>query len=334
LQVFRGMAALAVVVHHALLSTQAFVGTLPTPLAALLNMGYLGVDFFFVLSGFIIMHAHMDDVRTRAAWKRYALKRLSRIYPAYLPIGLALIGLYALMPGLSAAGGEGGGRDISLLSSVLLLPADGSPALSVAWTLVHELMFYFVFLLFYVSWRWLALGLVGWVLLIVVSSLLYAPTGWVRYPLSMLNIEFVMGVGAAWTVRFRAASLGQGAKGLAFAGLVVSIGTVGLMMQHGAAWFHLLLAFGLTLIVIGFAVAEQSSAARWPALLMLLGNASYSIYLVHSPLLSLSQRFAVRLGLDWPGAMVFGVSCGVVAGLVYYRVVERPSLRFFRRRWS
>jgi peptidoglycan/LPS O-acetylase OafA/YrhL len=110
------MAALAVVVHHALLSTQAFVGTLPTPLAALLNMGYLGVDFFFVLSGFIIMHAHMDDVRTRAAWKRYALKRLSRIYPAYLPIGLALIGLYALMPGLSAAGGEGGGATLACLA--------------------------------------------------------------------------------------------------------------------------------------------------------------------------------------------------------------------------
>ncbi len=158
LQVFRGLAALAVVAHHAAVSTVAFVGFVPGTAQSVFGLGYLGVDFFFVLSGFIIMYAHMGDERSPATVRRYAFKRLVRIFPAYLPISISLIALYATMPGFSASGG----REYSLLSSLLLLPADGPPALSVAWTLVHELMFYAVFLLFFVSRRWLVTGFLVW----------------------------------------------------------------------------------------------------------------------------------------------------------------------------
>jgi len=149
LQVFRGLAALAVVVHHAALSTRDFVSAVPAAWMRASYLGALGVDFFFVLSGFIIMHAHMRDAGNALAVKPYLAKRLARIFPAYWPVGLAMLGLYAALPGLSASGG----REFSYVSSVLLLPADLPPALSVAWTLVHELMFYAVFMLWFVSRR-------------------------------------------------------------------------------------------------------------------------------------------------------------------------------------
>jgi peptidoglycan/LPS O-acetylase OafA/YrhL len=326
LQVFRGLAALAVVAHHAVLSTEAFVGTLPAAVSSLLTFGLLGVDFFFVLSGFIIMFAHMDDDRTQAAVKRYAFKRLTRIFPAYWPVGLGMIALYAAMPGLSA----GGGRDYSLTSSVLLVPANAAPALSVAWTLVHELMFYGVFLLFFISRRWLVGGLLAWAILIVWANQSFVPTGWLRYPLSLLNIEFMFGVGAAWLVRSRAFD-GKG-PAIAMVGSVIACVALWLMAPEKSAYLRLLLALGLALFIVGFAVREQAATVRWPALLLVLGNASYSIYLVHNPLLSITQRVAGLMSLAWPAAMVWGLLLSVLAGWVYFRLIERPALRFFQSR--
>ena len=327
LQVFRGLAALAVVAHHAALSTAAFVGALPAPLELWLNMGFLGVDFFFLLSGFIIMYAHMDDAHTPAALRRYGFKRLSRIYPAYLPVGMGIVLLYAAMPGMSAAGGSG--RDYSLFSSLLLVPADRPPALSVAWTLVHELMFYGVFLLFFVSRRWLFLGLLTWAVAIALANFLYTPSGWLRYPLSLLNLEFMLGVGAAWLVRTH--DLRGNSSSIAALGVASALVALWLMTHDKAPALRWLFAMGLALMVIGFAAREQVVAVHWPALLLILGNASYSIYLIHNPLLSLTQRVAGHIGLTWLGAMLCGVVLGVVVGWLYYLMVERPAQRFFRR---
>jgi exopolysaccharide production protein ExoZ len=224
----------------------------------------------------------------------------------------------------------GGGRDFSLLSSFLLLPADGPPALSVAWTLVHELMFYAVFTLFFLSWRWLAGGLAVWLVVILVANTLYTPTGWLRYPLSLLNIEFMLRVGAAWFVRRQ----GLRSNGTLIATLgVIAVGlALWLMAQNQINYFRLLFAMGLAVMVIGFALYEQSKLVRWPTLLLMLGNASYSIYLIHNPLLSITQRVAGRISLTWPLAMLWGVVLSVLAGLAYHRIVERPALQLFHKR--
>lgn len=326
LQVFRGLAALAVVAHHAAVSTETFVETMPAFISSLFTYGLLGVDFFFVLSGFIIMYAHMDDERNTAALKRYAFKRMARIYPAYLPVGLGLIALYAALPGLSAAGG----RDYSLISSLLLVPADDPPALSVAWTLVHELMFYGVFLLFFISRRWLVAGLVTWALVILWINQWSVPTGWLRYPLSLLNIEFMFGVGAAWLVRSRAFSGCSTAAGLLGSTMVFS--ALWLMPPEKNMYFRLILTIGLALLIVSFATREQVAFFRWPAYLLSLGNASFSIYLIHNPLLSITQRVAGQLELAWPAAMAWAMALSVLAGWIYYQIIERPALRFFQNR--
>jgi len=190
LQIFRGLAALAVVVCHTAMSTNAFVQTLPSGYLRIFKLGALGVDLFFVLSGFIIMHSHMSEAGDSTALRPYLAKRLTRIFPAYWPISLAMLGLYYVLPGMS----ESGGREFSFVSSVLLLPADLPPALSVAWTLVHELLFYSAFMLWFVSWRVFAFGLLLWASVILAAMSSGEAVGWLRYPLSTLNLEFMLGV--------------------------------------------------------------------------------------------------------------------------------------------
>jgi len=272
------------------------------------------------------MYAHADDDRTPGSVARYGFKRLKRIYPAYLPVGLGMVALYIAMPGLSASVG---GRDFSLVSSLFLIPANEPPALSVAWTLVHELMFYGMFLLFFASRRWLAGGLLVWALVILLANHSIALTGWLRYLLSILNIEFMFGVGAAWLVRSRAL-LGKGPQ-VAILGVAIASLALWLMTQDKTEYLHLMFAMGMAFLIVGFAVYEQSTVLPWPGPLLFLGSASYSIYLIHNPLLSLTQRLAGRMGLTWSEAMVFGVVICVVAGWIYYKVVERPAQQFFQK---
>jgi len=292
-------------------------------------MGYLGVDFFFVLSGFIIMHAHMSDAPKLASVRRYVGKRLWRIYPPYLPITLALVVAYGLWPSLS----EGGGREFGLLTSLFLLPSAQPPALSVAWTLVHEMQFYAVFLLFFVSARLFVAALLAWLLMIVLASsgVLELRSGAWRYLLSPLNIEFMFGVLAAWLYRRNLGFVKPMAilpMGLMFAVAGVALHGAG---ETGFAW-RLIFAFGLMLTVLGTAALEKQRRVSWPGWMLTLGSASYSIYLIHNPLLSLTQRLAAGIGMGWISGLVFGVLCSVTVGVMYWWAVERPVLRWTKGR--
>ncbi|GIW99734.1 MAG: hypothetical protein KatS3mg111_3067 [Pirellulaceae bacterium] len=91
LEVGRGIAAIWVVLHHCDQSFNAFMAA-PGNRPSLLVNGYLGVDFFFILSGFIIAYS-TQQLQSRGGGggggvKQYALSRITRIYIPYLPIGL------------------------------------------------------------------------------------------------------------------------------------------------------------------------------------------------------------------------------------------------------
>ena len=105
------------------------------------------------------------------------------------------------------------------------------------------------------------------------------------------------------------------------------------MMYAGMAAEHRLgLALGLAVLMLGMARWEAQRTVAWPMPLLALGNASYSIYLIHNPLVSVTQRVAGRLDMNWPLALLFGVVLSVGCGYLYYLWVERRAIRFFGAR--
>lgn len=329
LQVFRGLAALGVVFHHTAVSTSAFVEKIPIWLNSMFEHGFLGVDFFFVLSGFIIMSSHFDDEKLVASLKTYGVKRFVRIFPPYWPVSITLILSYILLPNLS----HGTRGDFSLLSSLLLLPDNTPPALSVAWTLIHEVMFYMIFCLFFISNRLFIFFVFGWVLAIcgtawLISDAEFSP--FIARLLSPINLEFVFGMGVAYLAR-RVSNR--------FASVLILLG--------GFVFFLLLLwpfaiecrvLFGLpfSALVLGAVLLERQGKLGLPRWMVLMGDASYSIYLIHNPLVSLTSRLVGRLHgfASWGLGMLVGVVASVVVGVLYHLFIEKPLTRLSRQQFN
>lgn len=305
LQFFRGLAAFGVVLVHTSLSVNAIVAPIPHWLDAVMSRGYLGVDFFFVLSGFIILSAHRQDAQTAKAFWDYAVKRFLRVFPPYWPIGVLMLVAYAVVPKVSLSS-----RDISTLSSLTLLPARGAPALPVAWTLIHEVLFYAIFSVFFVSPRLLGGLVFAWVLAILTLT----PVGpCTARLLSPLNLSFVMGMGVAlipWR-RYGWALIETGAVLL-----VCAVEVFGESRPLS----------GLAFALMVWGAVSLPTRLAFPTA---LGDASYALYLVHNPLISVTSRIA-RIHPTWWFGMI-AIPASIAAGFAYHWLVEKPAIRLFRR---
>ena len=109
---------------------------------------------------------------------------------------------------------------------------------------------------------------------------------------------------------------------LTILGIIVTSMVLWSMSPMKEKYFRLLFAFGLALIITGIAEYETMITVRWPAALLLMGNASYSIYLVHNPLLSVTQRMTGYINMSWATAMVIGVGLSIFMGWIYHLKIE------------
>lgn len=304
IQAARGIAALLVVLFHGerALNLPQYVGH--APWGGITGFGHAGVDFFFVLSGFIIFYVHHGDLDRPAALWRYATRRVCRIYPPYWVVAALL-----LMVGL-AKGRVPDAADLG--KALLLLPGDHDMVLGVAWTLVREMVFYVVFGIAIVDRR---LAAVAVVVLLAVGQV------------GAFDLLFAFGMGAAWlvvrgSVPFPRTLLVVGAVGFLTAGVAENAGLLPLVGLAGR------LAYGTAsaLMILGLARPLHIGPV-----LTLLGAASYSIYLVHSPMLGYAAKGLALISLPGWLTMVAAVVIAVAAGIVFHLVVEKPLTRAAQR---
>lgn len=311
LEAMRGFAAIWVLLHHAEQSVSHFVGSLGE--VPLISNGFLGVDFFFILSGFIIAYSSHRLAMNGGGLKTYFRARLVRIYVPYLPVGGGMFLLYLLLPGLSASE-----RIPGLLTSITLAPSNSPPALAVAWTLVHEMIFYIAFSVFFLSRRLFWLLMLAWAAGISVT--VYNGPGLSRfenYFLSPLNLYFLLGIGLFWLRRWTAPSYLVGLAALA-----------GVMCVFVPALAptpdRLMVGIGFGLLVMA-AASPHAARLEVPRLAAMLGTASYAIYLIHGPIIGISVR-AFRNADPWL-ALCFVSVIALLAGIAYWFFYERHALR-------
>jgi exopolysaccharide production protein ExoZ len=330
LQAGRALAAISVAAFH--LSVMMGVdryGGVPV-FQEFTKHGSRGVDFFFVLSGFIILFAHVGDIGKPRAWGEYIYRRFVRLYPIYWLYTAGFVALLALGFGTQASLPTGLGDWLSTVT--LIRFSDGSPPITVAWTLFHEVAFYAAFSLLILNKR---LGVAFFAIATCVCLALYQyPDTGERGPFNTYtaayNLFFLLGMGAYWLFRRGGRGVAEFVAGAAIFGFALL--TMGLPYQLSP----LLLAIGLAFLVAGATKLERGGAIKVPVFLSFIGNASYTIYLVHIAVEGLLLKIALKTHLyQAVGAQVtylLVLAATIGAGCVAYVLVERPLLTYLQAR--
>ena len=332
----RGVAALLVVMFHAAVFLSGPRDYGQAVLGGVMQFGRAGVDFFFVLSGFIISYVHALDAGRPAGFVRFWRKRLWRIYPTYWVV-LAIFGcLLAVSPTPDLAERDPG----HVVASILLLPVPAAPILGVAWSLRYELVFYAMFSLVILHRRLGQVAFAAWFLALLCNAAWSMHTGapWFAdsvwaLPFRLLHIEFFFGLGVAWLVRQH-----RPWRPWAVVSLGVLVFLANGMFESFGPWVqddwpprHLLYALGAAMVLHGLATLDRANSLRVPAPLLELGAASYSLYLVH-PIVLIVMQQALRYARPVVNppievAYLFLIACCIATGVAFSRVVERPLLR-------
>jgi exopolysaccharide production protein ExoZ len=336
----RGFAVFLVfVVHYSSLS-QAWLrdsGPLLPLLGAAHNIGNVGVDLFFVLSGFLIYGALLDGSK---GFGRYFVRRVRRIYPAFLVVFVIYLLASALRPAESKIPSGWADAALYLTQNLLLLPGifPIEPMITVAWSLSYEMFYYLVAPL--VMWAAaLKTRSAPWRLafVVVVSVVAFGAAAWLGGPVRLGM--FLAGIVLFELMRNRPGRAPGSA--VAFAALLASL-WLSLIPLPGAAAQSLrtlLLGVGFALLCWCCFVRGDSLASRlfnWTPMRW-LGNMSYSYYLLHG--LSLKVFFmALAWVLPSPGvsAMVLWLwlpafAVTLVPTVLLFLLVERPYSLVVRR---
>jgi hypothetical protein len=343
IQALRGIAVILVVLTHA---RYTFSDTPTWPLAEqLLRPGAMGVDLFFVISGFIMVYTTRHARGTPAESLDFLVRRFARIWPLYVVVVCAW--LIATNRGFAWLTDWPQIKNLLLTISFQPVNLEHPPffdvTLPLGWTLNFEMYFYLVFGLCMLLGRARLLFVAGWIVLTVVAlpmlkrGLTLDVLTNFRFSLAYLNLmtspiilEFLAGVAIGWLYLqdwflLRSQKLVRHLVFLALCG--------GIWGLWGRLWnFHGPTKWGavVALVVLVLALASKTVTLAPPAVLVWLGTISFSLYLSHTTVFLLLDRAAAGIGADahgWPH-LILSVAIAVSVGaLVHHYLEQRLSDR-------
>jgi len=334
----RGIAVLLVLFTH---TPNVLKGQIALWFQAYFEPGYIGVDLFFALSGFLITRILLADKERGATMRGFWIRRAVRIFPAaYLT--LAVVAVWRPGPELPWVA--------TYTSNFYFLGQHAPSPLGHTWSLAVEEHFYLV-------WPLLLFGLSrSKSLLVILGGLipLAAATAWfviARYPaeqlayLGHITPARILTLALGSLLAFAEPQLRERPRRWAAAGLVGLVvgytwAFAGFMSPalRSTVGFHHLFGFALfsSSVVLLFIEADRLTLPRATAALgtplAFIGRVSYGLYLYHLPIFyAFGVRDHAAGGTLSGGRMALAISTSFVVAVVSYYSFERPLLRWGRR---
>jgi peptidoglycan/LPS O-acetylase OafA/YrhL len=349
----RAVAAVAVALYH----TYTFTGAsgenrnLPSPFK-LLQVGDYAVSVFIVLSGFVLMLPVVQtrNLELRGGAAQFLRRRSRRILPPYYVVIVGYFAVIMLVPGLNEPTGTAWDSKVPVtflgaLSHLLMLhnlhPGWAYQIDGPAWSVATEWQIYFLMPLVLLP-VWRRLG-VGWTVGLAVAA------GWIIHlVLPQVDVAhfwfiglFAMGMGAAWLVHRSDMNM-PGAVPFAALTVVFAVIAVNSEAAQRFAWLsETAVGASIAVFLVWMSRRSLSRNKTWvhrileSRLLVWIGMWSYSLYLVHSPVLGIAN--VALAPVQMPLIVRFTVLAVVVLPLAgalsygFHRLVERPFMTSHQR---
>ena len=345
----RGIAILLVLLHHMTLyrpdeGVDRWIATVPLS-------GWIGVDLFFVLSGFLITGILLDSRDSKNYYTSFYARRALRIFPLYylcLFLGLVLLPMLPELHRVIVGPYEVPPKLPYWLYMTNFSIADRGMVhgwLDVAWSLAIEEQFYIIWapLVFLCPPRYLGI--------LCTSLLIFSPLARTSaiskgmqpediYVITLYRLDgLAMGALIAWAQRH--ATLPQSPRSIALAALACCGGMLAIVVTAGDAWWWnpRMQQIGFSLIALGGAVMLIGAVALpasnlWPRALSAgwlraFGKYSYCLYLIHLPI----QR-VVREYVFEPREYNYLFPSPWVAQIIYYVLAIAPCFLLARLSWT
>ena len=340
IQLLRGLAAALVVCDHAASGLAQSYAPEHRGFQSITSFfaGNGGVDLFFVISGFVIVWTTQDSWHERDSWRVFLERRARRIFPLYWVMITAKLALLLSLPHVFRASRP---TDWNILCSYLLIPTwvpGGQVGLIIAsgWTLCFEMAFYYVTTVC-LALRCRPIKYVAPLLILAgVVGLVRTPQWGVRACLvDPMLLEFVAGMGIAELARAgRLHTRLSVAVPLLCTGLVAWVASGLLSDKTALANRELVWGAPAALILYATIGLEFTLDLGRLKTLLVVGDASYSIYLTHAlflqPLVLKLRRLDTPPAVQWLSLMSL-VSASVAVGVFVWWALEQRLIRLTRR---
>lgn len=344
----RGIAALLVLVTHAAgiaaTGNRASNWFTLTGLFGFDNFGAIGVDLFFIISGFVMAYAVAPKSGLRPAGE-FLVMRWVRVFPPYLVASLAMLAMLIVQRNY--------GGWLSIFNVVAFVPWFDStsytvPPLSVGWTLSFEISFYLMIALMitvrlsrHIAW------LAGAITLLVIAGQFFTDGPFiVRWFTNPIFLEFAFGIIAYVLWRrgiFQHRRRLWGLAGVVGAAALVPqaiSGTIDMAKMEyvldGSLSMQRVLLWGIPTLLIFVSVLafDRQCSGRMAEASAKLGDASYSLYLAHMLSLTVVTYVFEKIPFTVSPDIVFVVclAAGLYTGFAFYRFVEKPVTRYLQHR--
>lgn len=346
IQFLRAFAAVFVVLFHIKAVNYKYFHNLALP--DIFSLGKCGVDLFFVISGFIMIHVTKNIKPSADSSLDFIKKRFIRIYPVYWFYSFLVLIVFFVHPTIvnSSQGGE-----IDIVSSFLLLPQIHLPLLMVGWTLTYEIYFYILLAVAipFISWSNYKYYFSVIIILILMSFFIDIKNTYISFALNPLIIEFILGAYCAYLSNYlllKSSNFLLKSIYISIVMLLLLITLYGLTKPDISTNISRVFIFGIPSVFCVFILTSLESLGyikniKLFSFLEKIGDSSYSLYLSHILILNAfcliwNKFFQSCYLLDLLEVFMVAILM-IMYGYVSYCFLERRLTRcisIFFNRWQ